>query len=225
MINSRLVNISIIFTALSSIFLVAYPDFDIFLSQLVFCQDKGFIYRNHYLAQLIYLSIPTLTKALVLICLIYLIYIGIRSRSVKKMILSGSFFLLLAALAGPGIIVNSLMKENFGRARPIQITEFNGQKEFSKAFEFSEQCSHNCSFSSGHAAMAYYFTALAYVAGGAYFSVIYLSGLMFGTAVGISRILMGGHFASDVLVSGFIVLLTNHLIFILWQILKSKQIK
>lgn len=225
MINKLLVSASILSVLLFSILLMHYPKIDLDISQFVFSQDSGFIYRNNYIVQFIYYSIPILTKIFVAICLGAMIYIGIRDRSIKKMFLSGAFFLFISALIGPGLIVNSVMKENFGRARPSQITTFNGEKDFSKAFEFSQQCDHNCSFSSGHAAMGYYFTAIAYLFGGACFSLAYLSGLAFGTAVGLSRILMGGHFASDVLVSCFIVLFINHLIFMLWQILKSKQIK
>jgi lipid A 4'-phosphatase len=225
MINKFLVNTSIIFALLFSILLIYWPKIDLDISQFVFSQDSGFIYRNNYIVQFFYYSIPILTKIFVAICVVVMIYIGIRAKSIKKMFLSGAFFLFVSALIGPGLIVNSVMKENFGRARPSQITAFGGEKYFSKAFEFSQQCDHNCAFSSGHAAMGYYFTAIAYLFGGAYFSVLYFSGLVFGTAVGLSRILMGGHFASDVLVSCFIVLFINHIIFMLWQILKSKQIK
>jgi lipid A 4'-phosphatase len=134
-----------------------------------------------------------------------------------KVVRSGVFFLFIAAIIGPGIVVNSVFKENFGRARPAQITVFKGAKEFTPAFKITDQCEKNCSFSSGHAAMAFFFSALAYVFGMAYFNMIYASGLLFGSAVGLSRIMMGGHFLSDVIVSAFLVLFLNHIIFILWQ--------
>jgi lipid A 4'-phosphatase len=128
---------------------------------------------------------------------------------------SGAFFLVISATLAPGIIVNSVLKENFGRARPREIAEFGGDKIYTGAFVVSDQCPKNCSFSSGHAAMGFYFTSLAYVLP-FYFTPIYLLGIIFGSFVGLSRILMGGHFASDVFISGFIVLLLNHLIYLLW---------
>jgi lipid A 4'-phosphatase len=129
------------------------------------------------------------------------------------------FFLVIAAAIAPGFMVNEVFKENFGRARPRHIEEFNGQREFTGAFTMSDQCERNCSFSSGHAAMGYFLTAIAYTTNLLYFNRIYLAGIVFGSLVGLSRIVMGGHFLSDVLASAFVVLFLDHVIFILWQML------
>jgi lipid A 4'-phosphatase len=149
--------------------------------------------------------------------------------------LSSVVYLIITAAVGPGIIVNYVLKENFGRARPSQIIEFGGQKTFTPAFIVSDQCLTNCSFSSGHASMAIYFTAIAYafalrsknhktnVASSSRFTIIYLLGCLFGIMVGMSRILMGGHFLSDVAFSCFITLLVNYLLFLWWKKLKLKS--
>ena len=115
--------------------------------------------------------------------------------------------------------IGEVFKENFGRARPRHIEEFNGKREFTGAFKISDQCERNCSFSSGHAAMGYFLTAIAYTTNLLYFNRIYLAGIVFGSLVGLSRIVMGGHFLSDVLASAFVVLFLDHVIFILWQML------
>jgi lipid A 4'-phosphatase len=131
-----------------------------------------------------------------------------------------ALYLILTCSIGPGLIVNHLFKENVGRPRPSQITSFNGIKEFIPIFAMSDQCNHNCSFPSGHAAMGYYFSALAYAFAlyrsgnsSSDFTKIYLSAILFGSLVGFSRILMGGHFLSDVVASCFIVLTINHLLY------------
>jgi len=218
-INNYLVNISLVITAFLTLLLIAFPELDISFSQLFFSEEDGFIYKENLLVYQIHAFLPWLTKLLTLICLMYLVYIAIKYRSYKKILRSGVFFLLIAAAISPGLVVNEVFKENFGRARPRHIEEFNGKREFTGAFKMSDQCKRNCSFSSGHAAMGYFLTAIAYTTNLLYFNRIYLTGIVFGSLVGFSRIVMGGHFLSDVLASAFVVLFLDHIIFILWQIL------
>ena len=59
---------------------------------------------------------------------------------------------------GPGVLVNLILKRQWGRARPFRITEFGGSAQFSAPWQISDQCSANCSFVSGEMAGA---TALA----------------------------------------------------------------
>ncbi|NRB11077.1 MAG: phosphatase PAP2 family protein [Rickettsiaceae bacterium] len=225
MINNRLVNICLVSTALLSIILVVFPQFDITISNIFYSKKQGFIYRDNIVVIAFFKSIPLLTKTFSFICVCYLAFMVFKHHNIKKIISSAFLYLLITVAIGPGITVNYALKENFGRARPKTITEFNGNKEFSRAFAISDQCSHNCSFSSGHAAMGYYFTAISYVTSAIYFQRIYLAGIFFGSLVGLSRIIMGGHFLSDVVVSCFIILLVNHLTYILWQKIKLKYKK
>jgi lipid A 4'-phosphatase len=67
-------------------------------------------------------------------------------------------FQAMVFLLGPGLIVNGLLKRQWGRARPFMTQDFGGNAQFSKAWEFADQCARNCSFVSGEAAGA---TALA----------------------------------------------------------------
>jgi len=218
-INNYLVNISLIITAFLTLLLIVFPEVDISFSRLFFSQEDGFIYQKNFLVYQLYALLPLLTKLFILACMLYLVYTAIKYRSYKKILRSGVFFLVIAAVISPGFVVNEVFKENFGRARPRHIEEFNGKREFTGAFKMSDQCERNCSFSSGHAAMGYFLTAIAYTTNLLYFNRIYLTGIVFGSLVGLSRIIMGGHFLSDVLASAFVVLFFDHVIFILWQIL------
>jgi lipid A 4'-phosphatase len=218
-INNYLVNISLIITAFLTFLLVLFPEVDISFSQLFFSEESGFLYQENFLVYQLYALLPLLTKLFILVCLLYLVYLIIKYRSYKRILRSGVFFLVIAAAISPGLVVNEVFKENFGRARPRHIEEFNGKREFTGAFTMSDQCKRNCSFSSGHAAMGYFLTAIAYTTNLLYFNRIYLIGIVFGSLVGLSRIVMGGHFLSDVLASAFVVLFLDHVIFILWQML------
>lgn len=218
-INNYLVNISLIITAFLTFLLVLFPEIDISFSQLFFSGERGFIYQENFVVYQLYALLPLLTKLFILVCLLYLVYLIVKYRSYKRILRSGVFFLVIAAAISPGLVVNEVFKENFGRARPRHIEEFNGKREFTGAFTMSDQCKRNCSFSSGHAAMGYFLTAIAYTTNLLYFNRIYLIGIVFGSLVGLSRIVMGGHFLSDVLASAFVVLFLDHVIFILWQML------
>ncbi len=56
-------------------------------------------------------------------------------------------------LACAGLLVNGILKTWLGRARPDGVIEFGGFQTFTPAFQLSNQCFKNCSFSSGEAAL------------------------------------------------------------------------
>lgn len=217
MINNRLVNICLITLGGISVFLTLFPKIDMVCASLFYFENSGFIYKNNFFVSALFYSIPFLTKIFVSGCCCYLIFIFYKYRNLKNIFNSGAFFLIITAIITPGLIVNLGLKENIGRARPREIIEFAGSKTFTGAAIPTDQCDSNCSFPSGHAAMGFYYTALAYVGNREKFGKIYLAGLLFGAAVGLSRIIMGGHFLSDVIISGFLVTLSNQLIFLLWK--------
>jgi len=116
--------------------------------------------------------------------------------------------LLLVVLAiGPGLIVNGILKEHWGRARPRDVVEFGGDHRFTPAIVISDQCERNCSFTAGHPSAGFALAALGY----AYMSrrrrwAVFAAATGFGLLVGLARVAAGGHFLSDVLFSGFIVI-------------------
>ena len=110
--------------------------------------------------------------------------------------------MLLALLLGPGVLVNMTFKEYWGRPRPHQVEEFGGSREFRPPVIPCFDCRSGHSFVSGHASMGFILFAVAlvyrrrrwiWIAGGA------------GSAIGLARVAMGGHFLSDVVFSGWTV--------------------
>jgi lipid A 4'-phosphatase len=109
---------------------------------------------------------------------------------------------MLSLLSGPVIAVNGVAKEQWGRARPRTIQEFNGKQQFTPAWIMTDQCKHNCSFTSGHAAAGFALCVGFFVSR----RKIWLnSGLLLGGLVGLTRMMNGAHFLSDVIFSFFIV--------------------
>lgn len=117
-----------------------------------------------------------------------------------------ALYLLLALALGPGLVVNLVFKDYWGRARPSTIHQFGGADCYTPPFALSGQCDHNCSFPSGHAALAFWLVAFALLAPARWRPVAVAGTVAFGAMVGLSRIAQGGHFLSDVVASGAITI-------------------
>ncbi len=120
-----------------------------------------------------------------------------------------SLFLVIVILLGPGLVVNSIFKENYGRPRPRQIEEFGGEKQFTKAWVYSAQNGH--SFPSGHSAIAFYLISLYYIFKKNKKKIAnwcFWAGIAYGVLMSLTRIVQGAHFFSDCLWSFGMVWLT-----------------
>lgn len=112
---------------------------------------------------------------------------------------------LVATLAlGPGLVVNLILKDSWGRPRPSTIREFGGPDYYVPPLVMTDQCDRNCSFSSGHGALGFWPVAIALLAPPAWRHFAVLAAVVFGALVGFVRIAQGGHFLSDVAFSAII---------------------
>lgn len=117
-------------------------------------------------------------------------------------------FLAICLLAGPGVVANLGFKDHWGRARPHNVSEFGGTKQFSSPLHPSDQCQRGCSFVSGEAsAMFMIFFAAALMFRTRTRSLI-AAGILFGCAAGLVRMSQGAHFLSDVIFAGVLMALT-----------------
>jgi lipid A 4'-phosphatase len=134
----------------------------------------------------------------------------------------------LAALAwvsllGCGLLVNAGLKEHWGRARPIQVAEFGGAHRFSPALAPGDQCRHNCSFVSGHAASGFILMAVGLMGTVATRRRWLLIGLAWGALASLARIAQGGHFLSDTLFAGVAVWASGWLVRETWLRLTARR--
>jgi len=122
-------------------------------------------------------------------------------------------------IVGPGLIVNSLLKDNWGRPRPRDIVEFGGRHQYEAPLRI-DPASGGKSFPCGHATMGFYFFAPAFVLmlkRRKWGRALWVFGLLYGLLIGWVRVVQGGHFVSDVIFSGGIVYLSSVL---LWRAMK-----
>jgi membrane-associated PAP2 superfamily phosphatase len=111
-----------------------------------------------------------------------------------------ALFLVVVAAIGPGLVVNVLFKDHYGRPRPREVTALGGQERFLPVWVKGSDPQAK-SFPCGHCAMGFYLAtpylllrkrrrraALAVLAGG----------IAYGGLMGAARMMAGGHFLSDV---------------------------
>lgn len=124
-------------------------------------------------------------------------------------------FLPLLMILGPGVMVNSVFKDQWGRPRPKQLVQFGGSATylapgFRDAAAFGRK-----SFVSGHASMGFYLMAGYFIWRRRRFRWAILSlwtGIAAGFLIGGVRVLQGGHFCTDVLWAGMVVYVTGELL-------------
>lgn len=117
-----------------------------------------------------------------------------------------TLFVLATFALGPGLIVNGLLKEHWGRARPRELLEFGGGATFSPVWWISDQCEGNCSFVSGEAASAFCLVCLVFLVRKERRSAVAAITLAFAALVSLTRVATGAHFLSDVLIAWAITL-------------------
>ncbi len=114
--------------------------------------------------------------------------------------------LLLTLILGPGLLVNMLFKENWGRPRPRQVEQLGGQQPYIPPL-LMNRAGNGKSFAAGHASVGFSLCFLWFLwrhkrprlawAG-------LTSAIILGLLMGLGRIASGAHFLSDVLWAGYL---------------------
>jgi lipid A 4'-phosphatase len=115
------------------------------------------------------------------------------------------FYIAIAMILVPFLLVNIVLKDGVGRPRPRDIIEFGGTKIYQPIWHISSECSSNCSFVCGDSSVVFAFWVfLPYFrkryAKAAYGFFVLLAGIFYGYV----RIGQGAHFLSDVIFSSLI---------------------
>jgi membrane-associated PAP2 superfamily phosphatase len=148
-------------------------------------------------------SYPASITAIISLILIVLSYFRPDFQKYRKT----SLFLVTVLVLGPGLTVNAIFKDHYGRPRPRDIECFGGQQKYYYPLEpaFSAK---GKSFPCGHCSMGFYFFALFFLFKRKRKWLSWLSfaiAVGYGIMIGIARMGQGGHFPSDVLWAGGMV--------------------
>lgn len=189
--------------------LMLLPFLDIPLSTFFYMPETTFRWQMDGVPEFIRNFVPDIIVASVAACIILWGAAHLSPRIPRWFTNRHIIYLTTTLLVGPGVIVETLLKPNWGRARPKDITAFGGDAAYTWPWQIAQECASNCSFVSGHAAIAFWLSAYAFLLPLRWRAAGLAATLVFGFAVGFVRIAQGGHFFSDIAAAGFIVLLMN----------------
>jgi lipid A 4'-phosphatase len=127
----------------------------------------------------------------------------------RRMLLPGRavLFLIGTLVLGPGLVVNVIAKEYWGRPRPIEVQPMGGTEPFVAWWDPRGTCPDNCSFVSGDVSAGFWTMAPAALAPAPWRPLAYTAAIAFGSGIGVLRMLFGGHFFTDVVFAGVITFL------------------
>jgi len=121
----------------------------------------------------------------------------------------------LVLILGPGLVVNALFKDHFGRPRPRNVLEFGGSQPFAELFH-PRLGMEGASFPSGHASMGFLWFAFAvyYSGRNRRLALLFTAlALTHGAVMGYGRVAQGAHWFSDVIWSAGFVYLVSWMIY------------
>lgn len=203
----------VLFLCITTVFLIK-PEIDIWFSALFFDATTGrFNHAYHPIARFFYHLTDWLVFSIlaIMICVLILHYIKFRSLLTRLVSRNSALYLVLALMFGPGLLVHQGIKPVFDRPRPDQTIVFNGTQDFIPPLYRGQQ--EGKSFVSGHASAAFFLTTLAVLFGKRLRPYVFAGTILFASIVGLTRIIEGRHFLSDVVFAGFFTLLMNALLY------------
>lgn len=210
-------------TIIAILVFALFSNLDLAVSRLFYKQGEGFIYSHALFSRAIYDSVRYVTIIIVLSGLLVLLYDMLKKPCpnfskkflqpiIKKIPFTKRqiYFLFLILIITPGIVVHWIIKPEWERARPRQIVEFGGDKQFTSFYHLNAG-QDGKSFASGHSATAFSLVALAYMFSARGRRKVFIATLSYAIIVGFCRIWQGGHFLSDITFSGILTLWTIYL--------------
>jgi lipid A 4'-phosphatase len=198
---------AIAFILIVSLFFLALPGVDIWFSGLFYEPGDGFP-MSHLGAFTGLRAIGDwLVKATVVLLIAALVLKLALPARPSLVAPRDVVFLLSALIVGPGLVVNLLFKETWGRPRPATVEAFGGDAPFVPVWHMSDHCSSNCSFVSGEASAAIWLVAAAIVVPARWRGQVFRALLVLAVLLSLNRIAFGRHFLSDTLMAWGLTLL------------------
>lgn len=210
-------------SAIIAIIFIKFPQIDLFVSGLFYKEGSKFYLGNNIILVFLHNSVTYITIFMAMLWIGIIIATSIKKESVLGLSKVRAIYLLVALIIGPGLIVNTVFKDHWGRARPHQLEVFGGRATFTPAFIITDQCNINCSFVSGDPSVGFYFLSLALAIPFMRKFFIYFS-LTFGTVLAATRVIQGAHFLSDVIFSGIFTFTTVYLLYLILLKLEEKSV-
>ena len=211
-LSNNIIFNSLFFLFICSVFVTVAPFVDLYLAGLFFREDREYGYA--FMLQS-FDMVSIFFRDILLPCIIiYILIIPIFSKyfQLNKIYFGYRFSLReiimiwFSQIVTVLIVVNGLFKVFWGRARPDDVIQLGGLDNFTPWYQISNACNSNCSFVSGDASVGFSIIILYFITKNEIY--IYLS-MFLGCILGLIRIMAGGHFISDIIFAGIIIIILN----------------
>ncbi|MEM5583543.1 phosphatase PAP2 family protein [Roseibium sp. AS2] len=207
-----------VYVCVVSLIFLIFPGIDLKASALFYFGPDGFAAQDvPFLREVRHLG-PFLVRVIAVACVgILLLKLLVPGRP-PLMPLRQPVFLLSTLILGPGVLVNAVLKDNWGRPRPRSVEEFGGDLPFQPVWKMTDHCDSNCSFVSGEGSAAMWLVATALLLPATWRKAALAFLIPLGLVLSVNRVAFGGHFLSDTLLSWgltlLLVLAIHHLLFV-----------
>lgn len=187
--------------SLISLFFLTFPGVDLWASGLFYIPGEGFWAKTDPVFIRLRELGPFLVKLIAAACLIVLLFKLIVPARKALIDLRWPLYALSTLIVGPGLVVNGIFKNNWGRPRPLTVEQFGGEFPYVPVWEVTDFCARNCSFVSGEGSASAWLLSLAVLAPAAWRRAVLIPALILMVALSLNRVAFGGHFLSDTLLS------------------------
>ncbi len=199
------------------------PGLDLLVSARYYDASLGFIHKQDAVVVALYDWTPWIGRGLVVAMAVFAIiapWLARRSAARGDQAQAGRMMWLrhaavvsfCCALLGPGLLIEGVFKNTWGRPRPVQVVEFGGQASYHGPFVPGHEPGRHKSFVSSHAAAGFSLMSLGLTCGATWRRRWLLIGIVTGSIVGLGRMMQGGHFLSDIIFAFYGVWLTCELV-------------
>lgn len=201
-IRERPIVFLLILSVVTGAFFLLFPRVDLAISGLFF-DGVRFPLQHHPVTHFLREALQIVMLTLILLSVAGLALRYFAQRQLFSIGWRRWLFVALCLLIGPGLVANTLLKDNWGRPRPVQTEDFGGNFAFAPpVLIISDACQQNCSFVSGEGAMAFMTGFVILGLFGLSSNLAIALALLYGAFGSALRIMMGGHYFSDTLFAG-----------------------
>lgn len=197
-----------VYLAIVSLFFLFFPQVDLAISGAFFSPDQGFWAQDVPFLRRFRALGPYLVRLVAVVSAAILILKLLLPARRPLLPLRQPLFLITTLILGPGVLVNLILKNNWGRPRPVMVDLFGGSMPYQPVWLPSNWCATNCSFVSGEGSAAMWLVAGLVLLAPKAWRVSMLAVLIpLGLLLSANRVAFGGHFTSDTLLSWGLTLL------------------
>jgi lipid A 4'-phosphatase len=194
----KLAGIAALIGVAAALIFVGWPDIDLAVARLFYVEPRHFLFNHSALAKALRWSFRALTWGTAIAAVTGIILALARRRHLFGLGLPEWIFLALVLITGPGLIANTVLKDNWARPRPLHVVEFGGPDRFTPVLERSGACERNCSFVSGEASATFALGFAIAMLARRRRAELMAAAIGAGSVAGLIRMGEGGHFLSDV---------------------------